>query len=274
MLLIGGLVIAAIVGVGYVAMSGSKAKPSVSPSHAGILFGSPAPSAVGTTTAPTPTSAVAAAGTVTFSPTSFSCPDTGGDITMTIWLAGTVPSSTNATAQMDGAVLNTDTVANGFQKQPDGRWLSSGTESQSTLCGSLGAGKHVVQVVDDKGTILAIGSFAITAGATPTPAGQGTVTIDPGTFSCTAAGVQVTVTAYLPGSISSSATVTGQLDGNDANTDTVGNSFDKQADGRWMSVATEAASSLCGSLSSGPHTLGIVDVDGNVLALGTFTLLP
>jgi hypothetical protein len=269
MLLVGGLVIAGLLAAGYVATNGSKPSSSPAASHSGGLFGSAAPTATAA-----PTRASVAAGSVTFKPSSFSCADPTLPITMSVFLPAAVLASEEVTAKLDATELNAKTVGTDFEKQADGRWLSTGNDTVSTLCDMVGAGNHAFRVLDSKGNLLAQGSFTITEAATPTPAAAGVVTVDPSTFSCTATGIEVTVTVWLPATVSASDQVTGQLDGVDANTDSVGNGFDQQPDGRWQSIATESTSSLCGSLASGVHTLSVVDSNGNLLAQGSFTLQP
>jgi hypothetical protein len=269
MLLVGGLVIAGLLAAGYVATNGAKPSSSPGAGRSGGLFGSSAPTATAA-----PTKANVAAGSVTFKPSSFSCADPSLPITMSVFLPAAVLASEEVTAKLDATNLSAKTVGTDFEKQADGRWLSTGNDTVSTLCDMVGAGDHAFRVLDSKGNLLAQGSFTITAAATPTPAGAGVVTVEPSTFSCTATGLEVTVTVWLPATVSASDQVTGRLDGVDANTDSVGNGFDQQPDGRWQSIATESASSLCGSLASGVHTLSVVDSKGNVLAQGSFTLQP
>ena len=193
---------------------------------------------------------------------------------MSVFLPAAVLASEEVTAKLDSTDLNAKTVGTDFEKQADGRWLSTGNDTVSTLCDMVGAGNHAFRVLDSKGNLLAQGSFTITQAATPTPAGAGVVTVDPSTFTCTATGLEVTVTVWLPATVSASDQVTGRLDGVDANTDSVGNGFDQQPDGRWQSIASESTSSLCGSLASGVHTLSVVDSNGTLLAQGSFTLQP
>lgn len=276
---VGVIVIAAIVAVGAFAMNNSKGSPNPSPGKGGILFGSAVPTAtaVAATSRTTGTPAVTTVGAVTFEPASFSCADTEAQITMKVWLPASVPSSEQVTAKLDDTDLSAKSVATDFEKQGDGRWLTTGTDSTSTLCGIVGEGKHVLRVVDSQGSLLAQGSFTIIASATPTPPPVlgSTITIEPASFSCSDPGVEVTLSAWLPASLTASDQVTGLVDGGNPNTEAVGDGFDHQADGSWLSTSTETASTLCGSLAAGKHTLTIIkDADKQVLASGSFTLLP
>jgi hypothetical protein len=276
---VGIIVIAAIVAAGVFVMNNSKGSPNPSPGKGGVLFGSAVPTGTraGATSTATRTPAVVAAGAVTFEPASFSCADTEAQITMTVWLPASVPSSEQVTAKLDDTDLTAKSVATDFEKQADGRWLTTGTDSTASLCGIVGEGKHLLRVVDSKGSLLAQGSFTVIASATPTPPPVlgGTITIEPASFSCSDASVEVTLSAWLPASVTEADQVTGLVDGGNPNTEAVGDGFDQQADGRWLSTSTEAASTLCGSLAAGKHTLTIIkDADKQVLASGSFTLLP
>ncbi len=273
--LVGGLVIAAIVVAAAFAMNNSKGTPNPSAGKSGSLFGSAVPT--GTMVAATRTPAVNTLGAVTFEPSSFSCGDTKAQITMSVWLPASVPSTEKVTARLDDTDLTAKSVATDFEKQGDGRWLTTGTDSTSTLCDIVGEGKHILRVLDSQGALLAQGSFTVTASATPTPppVAAGTITIEPSSLSCSTAGLEVTVSAWLPASLSASDQVTGLVDGSNANTEAVGDGFEKQADGRWLSSSTEDASALCSQLDAGKHTLSIVqDSTKTVLASGSFTLLP
>jgi hypothetical protein len=74
MLLVGALVIAAIVAVGFFATNGSKATPSAGPGHSGGLFGSAFPT-VGTVATATPVAATPTPGdvgsSITIKPSAF-----------------------------------------------------------------------------------------------------------------------------------------------------------------------------------------------------------
>ena len=273
MLLVAGIVIAAIVAGAVYAMSGSKGQPKASPGHSGDLFGTAVASR---TVVATPTSAIAAGGALTLKPSSFSCADPAAQVTMSVWLPASVSSSDQVTAQLDGASTQTGSVGDGFQQQSDGRWLASGTDSVSSLCTGLAAGKHTIRWVDSQNSVLAQGSFTVTAAATPSPGavGGGIVTVAPSTFSCSDSSVQVALTIWLAGSVSATEQVTGQTDGSNGTTQAVSDGFSKQSDGRWMMADTMSGPDVCSSLATGIHTLTVVDSQGNVLASGSFTLKP
>jgi hypothetical protein len=275
MLLVGGIVIAAIVVGAVYAMSGSKGQPKASPGHSGDLFGTAV--ATGSTAVATPTPGGGGGGSVTFEPSSFSCSDTNTQVMMAAWLPASIASSEQVTAELDGKKGDPAAVADGFEKQADGRWLASTTSSASNLCGGFAAGKHTLRVLDSQGKVLAQGSFtntAATATPTPGPVVGGTITVTPSTFSCSDSSVQVALTIWLAGSVSAAEQVTGQTDGSNGSTQAVGDGFTKQSDGRWMEADTLSGSDLCSSLATGAHTLTVVDSQGNVLASGSFTLKP
>ena len=290
MLLVGGLVIAAIVAVGYFATNGSKPTPTGGPGHSGGLFGSAFPS-VGTVATDTPVAATPTPGdvgsSISVKPSTVNCSDTTMKVTLTAWLASSTKASDQVAAELDGQTGDLSAVSDNFEKQSDGRWLSTETQSAPSFCGDIAAGKHTVRILDGQGNVLAQTSFTSTGGAatpapkpTPTPAptpgaGGGSLTVDPSTFSCTDTTTQVTMTIILPASLSESAEVTAILDGQTGSTDTVsGAGFAKQADGSWLSTDADSASNVCSAYGAGKHTFGIMDAQGKTLASGSFTATP
>jgi hypothetical protein len=288
MLLVGGLVIAAIVAVGVLAANGSKPTPSAGPGHSGGLFGSAFPS-VGTVATPTPLAATPTAGdlgsSITVQPSTVNCSDTNMQVTLTAWLAASTKASDQVAAELDGQAGDLSAVSDNFEKQSDGRWLSTETQAAPSFCGDIAAGKHTVRVLDAQGKVLAQTSFTSTGGAatpaptpapTPTPgAAGGSLTVQPSTFSCTDTTTQVTMTVILPASLSESAEVTAILDGQTGSTDTVsGAGFIKQANGSWLSTDADSASNVCSAYGAGKHTFGIMDAQGKTLASGSFTATP
>jgi ketosteroid isomerase-like protein len=273
MLLIGALVIAAIVAVGFFAMNGSKVSSSASASH-GSLFGSSVPTTSGVPATSTPGTG---AGLVTLKPSTFSCSDTNTQVTMSVWLPGSVSASDEVTGELDGKKVGTETVSGtGFEKQSDGRWLKADTDSAAVMCGGIGAGKHVYRVLDSEDNVLAQGSFTTTGeAATPTPAGGGgSLTVQPSSFSCSDTSTQVSITVLLPASLSASAEITLMLDGENGGTETVSTEFTKQSDGRWLLTESQSASNVCSNYGAGTHTFSFLDSQDNVLASGSFTANP
>jgi hypothetical protein len=69
-----------------------------------------------------------------------------------------------------------------------------------------------------------------------------------------------------------------QADGVPMYVNAVSESFQKQSDGSWLYANPSTASSSCqgasGPLSMGTHTIRILDLNGRVLAEGSFTLTP
>jgi hypothetical protein len=203
---------------------------------------------------------------------------------MSVWLAASTKASDQVMAELDGKQGDPSAVGGDFEKQSDGRWLSTLTESASTFCDGLATGKHTIRVLDAQGNALAQASFTNTGGGatpkpTPTPAptpgaGGGSLTVDPSTFSCTDTSTQVTMTVILPASLSGSAEITAVLDGQQGSTDTVSGSFTKQSNGSWLSTDADSASNVCSAYGAGKHTFGIMDAQGKTLASGSFTATP
>jgi hypothetical protein len=170
-------------------------------------------------------------------------------------------------------------------------------------------GLHTEQLVDAAGHVLAEGSFTITGStatseatakstakptvkttaeptakvtAKPTktpkvtepPVGEGTVTIDPDSFSCSGAVITVTLTVTLPAVYSSGDEITAVVDGTVGGTDTVGDIFVQQADGSWLSSTTDTSTTLCKDYDPGQHTIGFQDSAAEMIAEGSFTVLP
>jgi hypothetical protein len=279
-LLIGALVIAAVVAVGFFAMNGSRPSSSASASNGGSLFGSSVPTTSAVPTASsvpaTPTQGTGG-GIVTFKPSTFGCSDTSTQVTMSVWLPASVSESDEVTGEFDGDTVSTRVVGDTFKKQSDGRWLRSETDSAAVICVGLDVGKHVYRVLDSEDKVLAQGSFTLTGeAATPTPAsGKGSLTVRPSSFSCSDTSTQVSITVLLPASLSASSEITAMLDGEKGSTDTVsGAGFTKQSDGRWLSTDSDSASNICSAYGAGKHTFSVLDAQDKVLASGSFTANP
>ena len=285
LILVGVLVIVAIGAAGFFAMNSSKASPSGSAGHSGGLFGTAFPTgetrATGTPAAtPTPGGNV---GSITFSPSKFDCSDTSTLVTMTARIPASVSSSEVVTAELDGEAGDPQAMSDThFVKQSDGSWVSTTSQSASSWCGGLAAGKHTLKCLDSQGNVLAQGSFTNTGVAatptpapTPTPGSTGYVKVQPSTFSCSDSAANVTISLWLPASIPASEQVTAQTDGSNGNTEAVGDLFDKQSDGSWLLTATAPAPDFCDQFSGpGQHTLTVIDSHGKVLAVGSFTAKP
>jgi hypothetical protein len=54
----------------------------------------------------------------------------------------------------------------------------------------------------------------------------------------------------------------------------VGAVLEQQADGSWLSAATDSSTTLCTNYHTGQHTIGFQDSSGNTIAEGSFTILP
>jgi hypothetical protein len=272
MLVIGGVLIAAIVGGAFYVMN-NNSKSSGSGGNNGGSSVSIAPSGSGGNNGGYP-------GSFVFSPATVGCGQTS---TTTMRLPSSVHGTDEITLQDNGTTVATQTVADaGFTQQPDGTWYASDTGP--TDC-SIGAGVHTERLLDSNGHVLAQGSFTFVESASPSAGlvvgspspsllSEGTVTIDPSSFSCSGAEVDVTVTIQLSGSIPGSTQLTSEIDGSADTTSSVESSFDKQSDGTWLSTGTISSSDLCSDLDPGQHRIGAMDANGNVVAEGTFTVNP
>lgn len=238
-------------------------------------------------------------GTLVFSPSTVSC---DGMLTITTTLPSTVKDSDPITLKVDGTAGGTHTVVEaGLTKQADGSW--SGTSSGAADC-TMGAGLHTEQLVDANGKVLAEGTFTIagstasasvqatpeaTATANPKPTmtpkptktpkatvalAAGYLTMDPSSFSCSAAPVDVVLTISLPSSLTADSEVTSVIDGSTGETGTVGANFDQQPDGSWLSTSTNSSTTICTEYDPGTHTIGFEDSNGNPIVEGSFTVEP
>jgi hypothetical protein len=278
MLLIGGAIILAIVGVAIFAINnGAKGGPGASASNNGGYPGS-----------------------IVFSPASVGCP--GESFTTNVRLPATLNGTDQITMQLDGATVGTQAVTDyGLTKQPDGTWYHTSTAPSEC---SMGAGIHTETLLDSGGHVLAQGSFTLVTSdssssastptasprasktpsktASPTPAprpsptslSKSTVTVKPSSFSFSGADVQVLLSIQLSAAIPGASQYFTELDGVQANTGTVQDDFVKQTDGSWLSSGNVASSTLCSELGTGQHRLSITDSDGKLIAEATFTLNP
>jgi hypothetical protein len=295
MLVIGGVLIAAIVGGAFFVMNNNskssgpggntvRSSGSVAPANSGGntggSSGSVAPANSGGNTGGSSGSVAPAnsggnngayPGSMVFSPSTVTC---GQTYMTTIRLPSSVSSTDEITLQDNGTTVGTHTVVDaGMTQQPDGTWYGSDT---GPIDCSMSAGIHTERLVDPSGDVLAEGSFTFVESASPSPGplSEGTVTVEPSSFSCSGAEVDVTVTIQLPGSIPGSTQLTSEIDGSAETTSSVESGFAKQSDGTWLSTATISSSDLCSELGAGQHRIGAMDANGNVVAEGTFTVNP
>ena len=264
MLLVGGLVIAAIVGVAFLATNGgSKSHPGTS--------GSPVVS-------PSPVPSAGYPGSLAFNPKTIGCPSQ--PFTTTVVLPASVIATDQITYQIDDTVIITQAVTKfGLTKQADGKWSVSTDNPEGSSNCSMGPGLHTARLLDGTGKVLAQTSFTFVMLATPTPGPtlalvSTSVTITPPSFSCSAADVDVSLTIQLSASFPGSTSITSEVDGTPGTTTTVEAGFEQQPDGSWLSSDTVASSALCEQLSVGAHRLGALDADGKVIVEGTFTVKP
>ena len=286
MLLVGGLVIAAIVGVAILAMNnGSKGLPGSSGSSGpsgssgclGLLGcnGSGLPP----TASVSPSPVAGYPGSLSFSPKTIGCP--GQPFTTTVVLPSSVKGTDQITYQIDDTTIITQAATKfGVTKQADGTWSASIVNPDGSANCSMGPGVHTASLLDSSGQVLAQTSFTFvmlaspTPEPTPTPSSDSVTTIEPSSFSCSAPAVSVRLAIQLSASFAGSTEVTAEMDGNAGSTTTVAADFVQQADGSWLSSSTLSSSALCEQLSVGQHSIGALDAAGKVITEGTFTLKP
>jgi hypothetical protein len=105
----------------------------------------------------------------------------------------------------------------------------------------------------------------------------GSITYSPSTIAC---GASYTLTIRLPSTVKTGDELTIKFDGRISTTETITDSFAKQSDGSWLYTGTSGAGTwdcnssydTTGSTSIGKHTETILDLSGNILAQGTYTL--
>ena len=105
------------------------------------------------------------AGGITFAPSTFSC-SSSAQVTTVIRLPSSVSATQALNWQMDGVDQASNTVADAFKQQTDGSWLFTDTSAGSSSCqapnGQLSIGTHSMKIVDISGRVLAEGSFTLT----------------------------------------------------------------------------------------------------------------
>jgi len=105
------------------------------------------------------------AGGITFAPSTFSC-SSSAQVTTVIRLPSSVSATQALNWQMDGVDQASNTVADAFKQQTDGSWLFTDTSAGSSSCqgpsGPLSMGPHSIRILDVSGRGLAEGSFTLT----------------------------------------------------------------------------------------------------------------
>jgi hypothetical protein len=283
MLLVGGVIIAAIVGVAIFSMNnGSKGSPgssggSNSPTTAGSQ--SPSGSSGGSNSGNS--------GSIVFSPTTIGCPSQ--PYTTTVRLPSSVKGTDEITYQIDGTTMTTQTVTDfGLTLQADDTWSVSVTNPDGSSYCPMGPGPHIARLLDSSGHVLAQGAFTFvmlaspspspspspTLRPSPSPASKSSITIQPSSFSCSASAIDVTLTIRLSASIPGSAQITSESDGTAGSTASVESTLVKQSDGTWLGSTTSSSTTLCGEYSPGNHRIGVLDANGQLIAEGKFTVNP
>ena len=286
MLLVGGLVIAAIVGVAILAMNnGSKGLPgsSGSPGSSASFGCLGLPGCNGSGLPPiasvSPSRVTGYPGSLSFSPKAIGCP--GQPFTITVVLPSSVKGTDQITYQIDDTTIITQAATDfGVTKQADGTWSVSTDNPDGSANCSMGPGFHTATLLDSGGNVLAQTSFMFVMLASPTPQltpapfSMGVTTIEPSSFSCSAPAVDVRLAVQLSASFAGSTKVTSELDGVPGTPTTVAVDFVQQADGSWLSASTVSSSALCEQFSVGKHSIGASDAAGKVITEGTFTIEP
>ena len=65
------------------------------------------------------------------------------------------------TAVVDGSTGETGTVGDNFTKQSDGSWISSTTDTSTTLCTNYDTGQHDIGFQDSTGNMVSEGTFTV-----------------------------------------------------------------------------------------------------------------
>ncbi len=192
-------------------------------------------------------------------------------------LPSSVKGTDQITYQIDETAIVTQAVtAFGLTQQDDGTWSVTDTNSNGSSNCSMGPGAHTARLLDSSGNVLAQGSFTFVMSPSPSPSplGESSMTIEPSSFSCSAASIDVTLTVRLSASIPGSAEVTTEADGSTGSAASVESEFTKQSDGSWLLSSPSPSSTLCEKYSPGQHRFGLLDANGQLIAEGTFTVNP
>jgi hypothetical protein len=173
MLIVGGLLILALIGVGVILATGSKGNSGTpAPSSAPSVVAQASPSA--DTSTPTPGKTAKATPLVTPTPPTSDnsvviTPDTascsGASVNMAFaWkLSGSLPGSTKVVVEFDGSVAGTlAAISSIMTKSSDGNWHSNGKVTSTDACTALGVGDHTVGLQDSTDTVLVEGTFTLT----------------------------------------------------------------------------------------------------------------
>jgi hypothetical protein len=103
------------------------------------------------------------------------------------------------------------------------------------------------------------------------------ITVTPQTFSCSSS-MDVMSAIKLPSSLRSTDVMVVTVDGEVQRTTTVGTYMNPQSDGTWTRESVSSASDACqgvnGQIKTGTHSVRIADLNGRVLAEGTYTTTP
>jgi hypothetical protein len=103
------------------------------------------------------------------------------------------------------------------------------------------------------------------------------ISVTPSSFSCSSS-IQVMSAIKLPSSLRATDTIVLTVDGVAQRTTTVGAYMNPQTDGSWTRESVASANDACqgvsGQLDPGTHIVRVVDVNGRVLAEGSYTLTP
>ena len=104
-------------------------------------------------------------GSITFTPSAFSC-SSSAQVATVISLPSSLSATEKLAWQIDGVTQTSYPVTYNFKQQTDGTWLFTDTSAASSHCqGSsapLSMGTHSIRILDVSGRVLAEGSFTLT----------------------------------------------------------------------------------------------------------------
>lgn len=220
-------------------------------------------------------------GSLTFTPSSISCSSTQS-MTLTIKLPASLQGSDVVTMEFDGATVGSTTLDQSkLKRQSDGTWLITEPYGYGDCGTSSAVGKHTGTFLDAKGNVLAEGSYTLTPPASDSPSGS--ITISPSTYTCYELIFgSHTVTITLPGSLQATDVITIE-EGKGA----YARLFDTKSISAWGFVQSGSSWVLsdAGNLTpisfdtyicilggTGSYTMYVLDANGNVLAQGNYSL--
>ena len=103
-------------------------------------------------------------GSLSVTPSTFSC-SSSVQVTSTIKLPKSLKATDQLLWQLDGVTSIKSTVGDNFTAQGDGSWMFTNTSSASSSCsgpnGELAMGTHTMRILDAGGRVLAEGAYTL-----------------------------------------------------------------------------------------------------------------